>query len=132
MCVCVCVCVHIFSTPQHKKDTTQGQFLNKLQSFLFPRLILISRLTNPVCPIIYPLLEGEYFDSYLIQVYLRFLKYKQRSGFNSGHCVHFITIIIINIMSRCQYRSPWPSFSTRLYRHHGYILYQQRASIYMF
>ena len=39
-----------------------------IQSILSPRLVASPRLKNLVCPTIYPLLEGEYLDSYLSYV----------------------------------------------------------------
>ena len=58
------------STPWHKQDVTQGQYLSGIkqvwiQSFPSLRQITIQRLKSPICSIFYSYLEGEYFDSYL-------------------------------------------------------------------
>ena len=60
--------------PPLGQDMTQGHFLSGvlqlwIKSFPSLRLVASQRLKNLVCPTIYPLLEGEYLDSYLSQGY---------------------------------------------------------------
>ena len=63
-------------------------------------------------------------------------KYNENNG-EPNHYKFFIIIIII-IMSHCQYRSPWPSLTTGLSRPslpvglQGCILYRHRAVVYRF
>ena len=54
----------IYPTPPLGQDMTQDQFLSGvwqvlIQSIPSPRLVASPSLKNPVCPTIYPQLEGE-------------------------------------------------------------------------
>ena len=63
-------------------------------SFPLLRLVCMAGLKNPVCPIIYPLLEGEYLDSFPSHKYKCYVKWTH-PGFELMWTSQFHTITII-------------------------------------